>query len=588
MTAAIAKGAGCLAALVLLAAGAATEASYRSSAAARGLLESYGTSSLGAACPARRPAAALVSCPVGCYSVVPIGAAHSVSGIDDPAALKPADAAACIREAAGLRVQLRDVALANEVKWTDHWLRGTLDGDFQVLPDKKDAEPEEQKSDLLFLFLGAPGIYVFDVSDRRLEQTDYIEQSTLIGRRSFDGHSVFRLQVDPVRRLLLAGGFDRDGQAVIDLWDLARVNGAPGADPFALGPELTANALLSCESLAIGGGAIIDSAGLGSGAGGAGAGHVRSNAEITVSGAAQVRGNATAGPGQVVRLNGGGLVTGVVASAEQAVSCLPVDLAALMTALELAHDNASIPLTAKGKSALGGKAGRAFEILANDSITLPAGTFLFSSLKVGGNATVAVAGEARILCTGPVSFGGGALVNATGNPYHLRIWSSGTTVSLAGAAGVRAFLYAPLARVTITGGCPLTGGVFARAVEAGGGARVTRSIDDAPPLLEISEPLPGALLTSPVVEVAGRALDDEGAVALAINGIPVALAADGGFRTTLSLATPLIAAAATDLAGNVTRVEIVVVLDSSPPAVTIDQPALAAGACLDRRQAQRS
>ncbi|MFH1176614.1 MAG: DUF6531 domain-containing protein, partial [Acidobacteriota bacterium] len=158
-----------------------------------------------------------------------IGAVHSGAPADDPAGLRPADAAACIREVAGARVQLRDVALANEVTWTDHWLRGTLDGDFAVRPDKQDAQPEDRESDLLFLSLGAPGIYVFDVSDRRLEQTDELEWSTLIGRLAFDGHSVFRLQVDPVRRLLFAGGFDREGQAVIDLWDLARINGAPGA-----------------------------------------------------------------------------------------------------------------------------------------------------------------------------------------------------------------------------------------------------------------------------------------------------------------------------------------------------------------------
>ena len=64
--------------------------------------------------------------------------------------------------------------------------------------------------------LGDAGAFVFDASRRDLE---------LIGHLHAEGHSVFRLQVDSARGLLLAGGFDAAGGPVIDLWKLAAVNG---------------------------------------------------------------------------------------------------------------------------------------------------------------------------------------------------------------------------------------------------------------------------------------------------------------------------------------------------------------------------
>ncbi|MCP4546643.1 MAG: hypothetical protein GY835_09290, partial [bacterium] len=126
----------------------------------------------------------------------------------------------------------RDVALASDVTWVDRGIRGTFDGRFRAQAATP-PEPPETTGDLVFVSLGNGGIYVFDLS-----KTQNLSESTLIGRlhverRNRDNgevemlHSIYRLQVDPSRGLLFAGGFNKKGVSIIDVWDMAAVNGAP-------------------------------------------------------------------------------------------------------------------------------------------------------------------------------------------------------------------------------------------------------------------------------------------------------------------------------------------------------------------------
>ncbi|HYU34352.1 MAG TPA: Ig-like domain-containing protein [Thermoanaerobaculia bacterium] len=168
--------------------------------------------------------------------------------VDGPEAFQLADLAACIQQVDGQLVMLRDVALANDALWVFRGIHGEIGGTFQAPP--AGFTPQMMQSDLLFLSLGAPGIYVFDVSARSLVLSP-MGGPALVGRLSVPGHTAFRLQVDPVRGLLFAGGTDTStGKPVIDVWDIASINGAPGLDGEPT-PRATLHAPWSTNQLGI-------------------------------------------------------------------------------------------------------------------------------------------------------------------------------------------------------------------------------------------------------------------------------------------------------------------------------------------------
>jgi len=358
------------------------------------------------------------------------------------------------------------------------------------------------------------------------------------------------------------------------LGTLATVRVQAQTDPFALPPAITDYAAFSCQTLNANGGFIVDSAGVATGSALAGHGNVRSNGDIILNGPTQVRGDATAGPSKLVRLNGGAVVTGTRSSAGAIAICAPIDLAALRTALLQANDNARIPRTAKNKVVLGGSDGRAFTLNGNDSLALPAGTYLFSSLTVNGNGIVTLDGEVRILCTGAVSINGGGRVNAAGDPWRLRLWVSGTSVSLNGGTIVRAFVYAPFASATINGGASLTGAVFAKIVNLNAASVLYRSIADQMPLaVQITAPAEGALVHGCTVPVTGQVTGGQGAVTASVNGAPAPLAADGSFSVTAGIgAAPVgrIVATATDQGGRTASAQVQVAI--APPSALLATP----------------
>ena len=161
--------------------------------------------------------------------LIHVGPIEAQAPVAEPGTLVLAGDTICTREVKTRRlagtnqweltpVTLRDVTIAHDATWADHGITGTLDGLFSKT---REPEAETRTGDLLLLSLGEPGIFVFDVSDR------YLGQQTLIGHLHAPGHSAYRLQVDSARGLLLAGGFAADGAPILDVWDIAEVNGGP-------------------------------------------------------------------------------------------------------------------------------------------------------------------------------------------------------------------------------------------------------------------------------------------------------------------------------------------------------------------------
>ena len=349
---------------------------------------------------------------------------------------------------------------------------------------------------------------------------------------------------------------------------------AAAAAPFDIPADLGSYAVLSCKDLKIAGNSVISSEGVGTGTSQSEAGHVRSNGDVYLDGSIEVHGDAVAGPGRSLRISGTPLVTGQKLVAAATYDCAPIDLAALRTALLASNDNSRLPLTEKGKPALSGPNGRTLELSGKDSLALPAGSYLFDEIKLSGNSRVRVDGPVQILVTGAIDIKGGSHINLDGNPYHVRLWSQGTSLAIASQSNVHAFLYAPAASVLLSGQSRIVGAVQADKIEIVGGSRVRRVVDDAPPVLTVTTPVEGQSVSVCEIPVAGTVTDGESPVQLTVNGVAVTPDANGAFTTTASLFTAdpgLIEVVATDRAGNVTRINVRVSI--VPPSVALTSPA---------------
>jgi RHS repeat-associated protein len=349
---------------------------------------------------------------------------------------------------------------------------------------------------------------------------------------------------------------------------------AAAAAQFDIPPDLGAYTALSCQDLSISGNSMVTSEGVGGGTAGDGKAHVRSNGNVVLSGTVEVHGDVVAGPGKAVTVSGHPVVTGQKQVASSPFNCTPIDLAALRSALEQSNDNAHVPLTDHGSPGLGGADGRALKLTAHDGLTLPAGTYLVSSISLTGNSQLRVSGQVRILVTGSVAISGGSDVNLNGNPFQLRLWSQGS-IAVASQSNVHAYVYAPAADVSLVGQVTVVGAIQTRSLSISGGARLRRVLDDAPPTVTLTAPVEGQSVTQCQVAVSGRATDAEGPIArLTVNGVAVTPAADGSFSTTASLATAdpgLVEVVATDGGGGTTRVTVRVTIVS--PAVALTSPA---------------
>ncbi|HKS23398.1 MAG TPA: Ig-like domain-containing protein [Thermoanaerobaculia bacterium] len=368
----------------------------------------------------------------------------------------------------------------------------------------------------------------------------------------------------------------RTAKLVVSLLAVSLAAALPlqAGDAFTITPPFVSNAISSCKDLSLSGQVVVDSAGLSTSVG-SNSGNVVSNGNVKATGQVLVNGNATAGPGKAVQISGKAVVTGLSRSASTPYDCTPLDLTQLTATLQATNDNARIPVSAKGVHVL---SGTSFAIDGQDSITLPAGTYYFTSFNVTGGAKVLLAGPVRILCTGGITINGGAAVNyaaaaSSNNAFLLHLWSSGTTFSLANST-LYGFVYAPAATATVVES-RLAGTLFASAVTVSGNAHVTRLVDNVNPQIAITAPVNNTVVSdSSHVLVTGTVSDDT-AVTVQVNGQPATIAADGTWSVTLNLSggsSPVtITATATDAANNI-AVAKVSVITIAPPVLSLTLP----------------
>ena len=175
-------------------------------------------------------------------------------------------------------------------------------------------------------------------------------------------------------------------------------------------------------------------------------GSVCSNGAIGLSGGSTVvNGDADTGPSGSFSASGGSHITGSQNTLAQNITEAAVNVGSAATV----NNNASIPLTGKGNQAL---SGGAFSLNGGDSLSLPPGTYYFSSATISGGSTLTITGQTIIYVTGNINFSGASLTNTTSLATNLQIYDMGTTVVLSGATQTYATIYAPTADITRSGG----------------------------------------------------------------------------------------------------------------------------------------
>jgi hypothetical protein len=202
-------------------------------------------------------------------------------------------------------------------------------------------------------------------------------------------------------------------------------------------------------------------------------GHVCSNGAIDLQGAATVNGNAHPGPDHEVSMKGASTVTGDTTPLTEPVEIPPVDPGDAAWS----NDNEAIPPTDGGRDAV--DADNAFSIGGNDSVELPPGTYHFSAMSIGGNATVRITGPTVIYVTGDSELAGTGVVNDTQVPGNLQLHSMGSEVKVYGSSDWHGLVYAPDARVHVQGAAEVFGMVVGREVELQGGRNAGVHVDEA-------------------------------------------------------------------------------------------------------------
>jgi hypothetical protein len=113
-----------------------------------------------------------------------------------------------------------------------------------------------------------------------------------------------------------------------------------------------------------------------------------------------------------------------------------------------------------------------------NDLVLNAGTYIFNSLTINGNAKITANGKVTIKIAGvgetnPISLAGNSITNSSFNPANLQIIYGGTgNISITGGTATAAILYAPNASVTLAGNGAVYGSIIAGRLNVTGGGDI--------------------------------------------------------------------------------------------------------------------
>jgi hypothetical protein len=206
-------------------------------------------------------------------------------------------------------------------------------------------------------------------------------------------------------------------------------------------------------------------------------GNVGSNAGfIDLHGSAiTIRGDAIPGPLHTVNEMGNPVVTGDTAPRKYEKDLTPTSLADFQAA-NTTNNNGN--WTRVGGSLSYNSTTKALTYQTAGVLTMPGGTYFFSSLTLKAGATIKFTGPAKIYVTGSMDMVGGTLIN-DGAPPDLMIFAhpypvpsgtapTSTNVKINGGSGSKWAMYGPEANLTIGGGSEIYGAAVAKSITING------------------------------------------------------------------------------------------------------------------------
>ena len=197
-------------------------------------------------------------------------------------------------------------------------------------------------------------------------------------------------------------------------------------------------------------------------------GDLCSNEDIVLEGNVSIGGDAMYGFGYSLTTYGSSYdLYGVTAAQNGSVPIPEID----MVAASMVNDNLTIGLTDKGNDPFGGTQWD-FAVSGTDSLTIAGGTYYMTSALVEGQAKVTVTGPTTLYISGPATFSGGGIINATQDPKNLTVYSTGPTMHIQGGAGFYGAIVAPETDITFTGGSEVFGAVMGRFVQLLGDTQI--------------------------------------------------------------------------------------------------------------------
>jgi Flp pilus assembly protein TadG len=195
-----------------------------------------------------------------------------------------------------------------------------------------------------------------------------------------------------------------------------------------------------------------------------------SDGPITISGNAVVNGSARSGMGYDVTMNGGAIVTGSTGSRLRSLELPLVDASAAAAS----NNNLNAPLIPRGNSQYSPIDNQGnFSLGANETYTLPPGTYYFNDFSLSGQAELTIVGNTVIYLTGDLTRTGGVTVNNnTQVPSNLQFQMTGGTANINSTNDFYGTIYAPNTDVSLSGSADLFGVIVGKTLNVGGTGEV--------------------------------------------------------------------------------------------------------------------
>ncbi|GAB4316980.1 MAG: hypothetical protein Kow0074_05280 [Candidatus Zixiibacteriota bacterium] len=204
-------------------------------------------------------------------------------------------------------------------------------------------------------------------------------------------------------------------------------------------------------------------------------GNVGSNGHIEICGTADIYGDAgTSSPGDM-DITGSAIVHGDTTTTAAPIVLDPIPQADI----DYAYLNSYAPAGFSGDYNYN-PATRDLEVRPHKTLIMSSGTYYFRDVDLKGEVVIPAGEQVKIYVVGDITVNSQAVVNQSGAPSQMLIFSTGSSMTVNGGAEIRAAVYAPDTDFRLTGGGDFYGSFITNTIfDAGGSSfHYDRSLED--------------------------------------------------------------------------------------------------------------